>query len=98
MRTFTSILTLSLLGLTACSSAPVLTITVSPPEADVYMNGVLIQQGSSRPASFDFTKCDRIYLLAVHESCEPLFEWFDPQKVQQMLARKIPVNMVLNQR
>ena len=92
-------LALSALFLAACgSSGYSRLVSVNPAEASVYINGERIGQGSTRPYTFDFSKSERIYVQATHPDYQPEFEWFDLQKVQDMIRTGTEVKLTLRSR
>lgn len=90
---------LSLSTLAACgSSAYVRVVSVNPPDASVYINGERVGQGSSRPYTFDFGSCDRIYVQATHPDYNPELEWYDRARIEQMIDANLPVTLTLRPR
>jgi hypothetical protein len=105
MADFTSVrrsptaLTLSALLLASCgSSGYSRLVSVNPADASVYVNGERIGQGSSRPFTFDFSQCERIYVQATHPDYQPEFEWFTLEKIQQMIQTNTEVKLTLRSR
>jgi hypothetical protein len=89
----------TLLLLAACgSSSYVRVVSVNPPDASVYINGERVGQGSSRPYTFDFTDCERIYVQATHPDYNPEIEWYDRARIEQMIAANLPVALTLRPR
>jgi hypothetical protein len=95
-----SVALMSLLGLTACfgGSNYVRVLTVNPPDASVYINGERVGQGSSRPQTFSFADCTRIYVQATHPDYQPETEWFTIEKMDNMVATNTDVKLTLRSR
>lgn len=95
-----SVALLSLLGLPACfgGSNYVRVLTVNPPDASVYINGVKVGQGSARPQTFSFAECSRIYVQATHPDYQPETEWFTAEKLDNMVATNTDVKLTLRPR
>lgn len=88
-----------LLLLPACSSSSYkMVISVNPPEASVFVNGVRMGQGGRRPHDLAFDKQERVYVQATAPGYEPHFEWFEPDKVEDMIDRKLDLAITLRQR
>ena len=97
---FRSVLLTPLLCLAAgCSSSTYMhTLAVSPPDASVYVNGVRVGQGSSRPVEFDFANSPRVCVQATHPDYQPEMEWFTLQKLKHMMSTNTPVTLTLRPR
>ena len=92
-------LVLSALFLASCgSSGYSRLVSVNPADASVYINGERIGQGSSRPFTFDFSKSERIYVQATHPDYQPEFEWFDLEKIKNMIQTGTDVKLTLRSR
>ncbi len=90
---------LSLLALAACgSSSYVRVLSVNPPDASVYINGVRVGPGNSRPQTFSFADYQRIYVQATHPEYLPETEWFTIEKMEQMVATNTDVKLTLRPR
>jgi hypothetical protein len=90
---------LALLALAACGgSGYVRVVSVNPPDASVYINGELVGPGSSRPYTFDFGDCERVYVQATHQDYNPQIEWFDRARLDQMIAMNLPIAITLRPR
>ncbi|MFT4513973.1 MAG: hypothetical protein ACI89X_003537 [Planctomycetota bacterium] len=62
-----STLLVSLLGLTACgTSSYQRQVSINPPQATLYINGVKAGSGDKQMVTFSFEKHKRIYLQARH--------------------------------
>lgn len=67
-----STLLVSLLGLTACgTSSYQREVSINPPQATLYINGVESGSGDKKPVTFSFEKHKRIYLQARQVDCKP---------------------------
>ncbi|MBZ0153933.1 MAG: PEGA domain-containing protein [Planctomycetes bacterium] len=73
-------------------------VSVNPPDASVYINGVKVGKGDKRPQTFDFSQVGRIYVQATHPDYQPETEWFTLEKIEQMIADDVPVRMTLTSR
>jgi uncharacterized protein YcfL len=90
---------LPLLALCACSSSSfVRVVSVNPPDASVYINGQRVGAGNSRPQTFDFKRNQRIYVQATHPDYQPEIEWFDRDKLEQMVDSNTEVKITLRPR
>lgn len=88
-----------MLCLGACSSSSYMhMLSVNPPDASVYVNGVRVGQGNSRPVEFDFAGGPRISVQATHPDYVPELEWFTLQKLKHMMASNTPVTLTLRLR
>jgi hypothetical protein len=89
----------ALVLLPACGSAShKMVIQVNPPEASVYINGQRVGQGERRPHDLSFDRQERVYVQATAPGYEPQIEWFDLQKVEDMIDRNLDLAMTLRQR
>lgn len=87
------------LCLAGCGSSTYMhTLSVNPPDASVYVNGVRVGQGSSRPVEFDFTESPRVCVQATHPDYIPEMEWFTLAKLKHMMSTNTPVTLTLRQR
>lgn len=94
-----AILLLPLLTLGACGSASYSRVlSVNPPEASVYINGVPVGKGNSRVQTFDFSQVERIYVQATDPNYQPETEWFTRAKIEEMIANDLPVRITLRSR
>jgi hypothetical protein len=99
MRRLATAAVLPLLVLTSCESNRYTVVTaINPPEAHLYVNGVEVGQGDSRPQTYDFAEVDRICVQATHPEYEPKTEWFDRKMIEDMLRTKTPLKLTLRQR
>lgn len=99
MRRSHSTIVLPLLALCACSSSSfVRVVSVNPPDAAVYINGVRMGPGDSRPQKFDFRSNQRIYVQATHPDYQPEIEWFDLERMEQMVDTNTNVKLTLRAR
>jgi hypothetical protein len=86
-------------SLAGCSSSTYMhMLSVNPPDASVYVNGIRVGQGNSRPVEFDFTECPRISVQATHPDYQPEMEWFTLQKLKHMMGNNTPVTLTLRPR
>ena len=87
------------LSLTACgSSTYTRAISVTPPEATVYINGREWGGGNRRPYDFDFSKHSRTFIQATCKDYEPKIEEFDEKKIRGMIATNSDVIITLRAR
>lgn len=99
MRRNPTAVVLPLLALCACNSSSfVRVVSVNPPEASLYINGEKVGNGNSRPRTFDFKQTQRIYVQATHPDYTPEIEWFDLEKIQQMIDTNTDVKITLRAR
>ncbi len=90
---------LPLLALCACNSTSfVRVVSVNPPDASVYINGVRVGAGDSRPQKFDFGNNKRVYVQATHPDYQPELEWFDLEKMEHMVDTDTNVKLTLRAR
>jgi hypothetical protein len=78
---------LLLLALPACSSTLKVGISVDPPSASVFINGVRDGQGTRRIHDIDFGDNERICVQAAAPGFEPLCEMLTKQQVTDQIAK-----------
>lgn len=82
--------------LPACGSPRyVRAISVTPPEATVYINGQEWGAGNRRPFEFDFSKHPRMFIQATCKDYLPRTEEFDEKKIRDMIATNSDVIITL---
>lgn len=87
------------LCLAGCGSSTLMhTLAVNPPDASVYVNGVRVGQGSSRPVEFDFSDCTRVCIQATHPDYKPEMEWVTEKEIRHMMSQGKDKTIVLQTR
>lgn len=88
-----------LLAATACSSTTVEHfISIDPPDASVYINGVRCGKGDRRIHVFDFANAERVWVQAVHRDFRPEVLPLDRRTLERMAAARTDVTISLGRR
>ncbi|MFN3241657.1 MAG: hypothetical protein ACE37K_09115 [Planctomycetota bacterium] len=89
----------SLLGLTACgSSGYSRVVSINPPEANLYINGVKVGNGDKRERQFSFEQQKRYYIQAVHPDFIPKLEIVDEKMIRGLVKNNLPLKMTMKAR
>lgn len=78
---------LALAALTGCSSTMKVGISVDPPSAAVFVNGVRVGQGARRVYEIDFGASERICVQAAAPGFEPMCEMLTLQQVTDQIDK-----------
>jgi hypothetical protein len=92
-----AVVSLVLLTLPSCSSVMKVGISVDPPSAAVFVNGVRDGQGARRIHDFDFGEYERVCVQAAAPGFEPICEMLTKQQVTDQLAKYGDFTWVLKQ-
>lgn len=85
-----STLLVSLLGLTACGSSSYRRpVSVNPPQATIYINGVESGSGDKKMVTFSFEKHKRIYLQARQKDHLPMLRVITEKDMRGNLPIKL---------
>ena len=80
------------LSVSACGSGGyVRAVSVSPPEATVYINGQKWGGGNRRPYEFNFSQQSRVFIQATCKDYLPKTEEFDEKKIRDMISTNTDV-------
>lgn len=82
-----AVLSLCLLTLPSCSSVLKVGISVDPPSATVFINGVRDGQGARRIHDVDFGEYERVCVQAAAPGFEPMCEMLTKQQVVDQIAK-----------
>lgn len=89
----------ALLAATACTSTSVEHfVSIDPPDASVYINGVRKGKGDRRIHVFDFTNAERVWVQAVHRDFHPEALPLDRSTLERMAESRTDVTISLGRR
>lgn len=84
---------------TACTSTSVEHfITIDPPDASVYINGVRSGKGDRRIHVLDFSQSERVWIQAVHRDFHPEALPLDRRTLERMVSARTDVTISLGRR
>jgi|LakMenE01Jun11ns_1017448.scaffolds.fasta_scaffold8047005_1 hypothetical protein len=73
-------------------------VSVNPPDASLYINGVKVGNGDRRPRDFDFTDVGRVCIQAVHPEFKPKVEWYSEVEMRKLVNTNTDLKMTLSPR
>jgi hypothetical protein len=83
----------------ACSSSTYQrVVSVNPPDATLYINGVKVGKGDRRPREFDFATVGRVCVQAVHPEYKPEVEWLTEADMRNLVDTNTDLKITLSPR
>ncbi|MFN9275234.1 MAG: hypothetical protein ACK53T_07005 [Planctomycetota bacterium] len=73
-------------------------VSVNPPDASLYINGVKVGKGDRRPREFDFAMVGRVCIQAVHPNYKPEVEWLTEADMRNLVDTNTDLKITLSPR
>lgn len=99
LRSTRLLVLLASLCATACSSSAYQrVVSVNPPDASLFINGVKVGKGDRRPREFDFSTVGRVCIQAVHPEYKPEVEWLTEADMRNLVDTNTDLKITLSPR